>query len=67
MDDKILKGLQGEDSMVERCFIEVLSAWLKGGDASVDNLTAALRSRGMNKKELASTIEKDKKSELARV
>ena len=61
----ILKGLQGEDSMVERCFMEVLSAWLNGGNASVDKLVEALRFPGVSHGRLAGEIERDRQSELA--
>ena len=53
--------------MVERCFREVLSAWLNAGDASVDKLAAALRFPGVNHGRLAREIEGDRLSELAEI
>ena len=60
----VLKGLQGEYSMVEWCFIEMLSTWLKSGDATVDKLVEALRFPGVSHGRLAREIENDRKSEF---
>ena len=51
--------------MVDRCFTDVLNAWLNGGDASVDKLVAALRYPGVNNGRLAGEIDRDRHSELA--
>ena len=59
-----LKGLQEEDSMVDRCFIDVLGTWLNGEDATVENLVEALRCPGVDQKRLAKEIEGDKHSEF---
>ena len=59
-----LKGLEGEDSAVERCFRDVLVTWLNGDEARVEKLVDALRYPGVDHKRLAGEIERDKRSEF---
>lgn len=60
-----LQGFQGEASMVERCFTEVLVAWLRGEGSSctVEQLACALRKPGVNQRRLAEEIEQHKSGE----
>ena len=58
-----LDGLQGEASMVDRCFVSVLVMWLNGG-GSVEQLIKALRSPGVNHGRLAAEIERKRSGEL---
>ena len=61
-----LEGFQGEGSMVERCFTEVLVAWLRGVGTSctVEQLVSALEKPGVDQKRLAKEIERNKSGEL---
>ena len=60
-----LQGFQGEASMVERCFTEVLVAWLHGEGASctVEQLASALGKPGVNQKRLADEIKQNRHGE----
>ena len=58
-----LDGLQGEASMVDRCFTDVLVRWLNEG-ATVEQLIKALKSPGVNHGRLANEIERNKSGEL---
>ena len=58
-----LQGFQGEASLVERCFTEVLVAWLRAG-GTVEQLVNALKFPGVDQKRLANEIERDRDSEL---
>lgn len=57
-----LQGFHGEASMVERCFTEVLVAWLRGEGANctVEQLVNALGKPGVDQRRLAKEIEKNK-------
>ena len=63
-----LQGFQGEASVVERCFTEILVAWLRGEGASctVEQLVSALRKPGVDQRRLANEIEQNKHGELRR-
>ena len=60
-----LQGFHGEYSMVERCFTEVLVAWLRGEGAccTVEQLVSALGKPGVDQKILAKDIEKNRNGE----
>lgn len=57
-----LQGFQGEASMVDRCFTNVLATWLQGGggDCTVDQLVYALKMPGVDQGRLAREIDKNK-------
>ena len=61
-----LQGFQGEASMVERCFMEVIIAWLHGeeGSCTVEQLVYALKMPGVDQGRLAREIEQSKTGEF---
>jgi hypothetical protein len=60
-----LKGFQGESSMVDRCFTEVLVAWLcgEGLSCTVEQLVSALGKPGVDQRRLAREIEQNRNGE----
>ena len=60
-----LQGFQGEASMVERCFTEMLVAWLRGegGSCTVEQLVKALGKPGVDQRRLAEEIEQNRSGE----
>ena len=57
-----LQGLQGDASLVERCFTTMLATWLREG-GTVEQLIEGLRFPGVDQKRLAREMEKSKDSE----